>query len=858
MKKVMLINVLQPEECRIAILENGILEELYVERNTHESYVGNIYKGKIVNIEPSIQAAFVDFGIGRNGFLHVSDVEPTYYKHLDGYKDENEEDEREDRRPRRDRSSNDRSSNDRSSNDRSPNDRSPNDRSPNGGGSNRGPRSRPFENGNIPDVENLPPEQNHPIANVPEFSSEIFEEQDDLAFENKGDFLEHDSDSSISSNSDDSVTFGAGLDDDAPEDDFGPDDNDTPPVMPSANRITSDGDEESNGPDETESDDLLFSRPARSNPPAHESSRDNSDSFNEPVFDQAQQSFPSNDNFDDDVQDSTQDSDQTFDSNDNSEQDDENLDEDGQDSAQGRDNRGQPDSRGPQRDSRGGDNRNRGGRGGNQRRPSGGGGYSSGSREGARDQGRSSGKPMRGNNSRGGRLLGKPKPMIQEIFKKGQEVLVQVIKDGIGNKGPTLSTYISIAGRYLVLMPGLNRVGVSRKIIDEDQRRRLKDIFVDLKPPKGVGFIIRTAGIDRNKTELQRDLAYLARLWQVVAKRIVKVKGPAGIYEESDMVTRTIRDTFTSDIDEIVVDEKTAFEHAQEFLQFVMPRFANRVKFHDNKRPLFHHYAIEEEIAKIQMKKIPLPMGGSIVIEQTEALVAIDVNSGNFRSESNAEDTAFRMNMQAAREITRQLRLRDLGGVIVNDFIDMRDEKHRRAVENAMRDNVMRDRAKTKILRISPFGIIEMTRQRIRPSLKRSVYHDCPYCKGMAQVKTSESMGIEVMRLVQLAAFKEAVATVRVRVASETADYLLNNKRKELGKLEDEARVGISVRGEMGVPPELLEVFCVDANGNELKIHPLPEPPQVRRGGGRFSPSNSDRGPQGEAPFRRGRTSRDR
>ena len=838
MKKVMLINVLQPEECRIAILENGILEELYVERNTHESFVGNIYKGKIVNIEPSIQAAFVDFGIGRNGFLHVSDVEPTYYRHLDGFKEDEEDEEREDRRPRRGNS--------------------------NGGGQGRGPRSRPsegrpFEKSSIPDVENLPPEEVLPIANLPEFGSEIFEEQDDTAFDNSSDFLDHDSDSSINSNSDDSVTFGAGLSDDEPvEDDFGPDDNDVPPVMPSANRITSDGDADSDGPDETESDDLLFSRPAKSNPPARQSSSDNSDALDEPVFQQNQQSFPSNDNFDDDVEDSAEDSDETFDSNENVEQDDESLDqEDGQDSNQARDTRGQRDTRGPHRDQRGGDNRNRGGRGGNQRRPSGGGGYSSGSREGARDQGRSSGKPMRGN-TRGGRLLGKPKPMIQEIFKKGQEVLVQVIKDGIGNKGPTLSTYISIAGRYLVLMPGLNRVGVSRKITDEDQRRRLKDIFVDLKPPKGVGFIIRTAGIDRNKTELQRDLAYLARLWQVVAKRIVKVKGPAGIYEESDMVTRTIRDTFTSDIDEIVVDEKTAFEHAQEFLQFVMPRFADRVKFHDNKRPLFHHYAIEDEIAKIQMKKIPLPMGGSIVIEQTEALVAIDVNSGNFRSESNAEDTAFRMNMQAAREITRQLRLRDLGGVIVNDFIDMRDEKHRRAVENAMRDNVMRDRAKTKILRISPFGIIEMTRQRIRPSLKRSVYHDCPYCKGMAQVKTSESMGIEVMRLVQLAAYKEAVATVRVRVAAETADYLLNNKRKELGRLEDEARVGISVRGEIGVPPELLEVFCVDANGNELKIHPLPEPPPQRRGGGRFIPSGADRGPQGEAPFRRGRGGRDR
>lgn len=828
MKKVMLINVLQPEECRIAILENGILEELYVERNTHESYVGNIYKGKIVNIEPSIQAAFVDFGIGRNGFLHVSDVEPTYYRHLPGFKDDYDDEDREDHRPRRGNS--------------------------NGGDSGRGAKGRQFEKGNIPDVENLPPEEQMPVANVPEFSGDMLEEQDDLTFENTSDFVDHDSDSSINSNSDDSVTFGAGLSDDEISDDDFSDDNDEPPVMPSANRITSEGDETSDRPDETENDDLLFSRPAKPNvtPPAvPDEKTEYPITFSEPVFN-AEPSFVSSHDLNQEVEanDVADQSEQMLGSEENSQRGDESSDDETDDFNHGRSSRGGRESRGS-REPRG-DNRSRGGRGGNQRRSFG--GSSSGSREGARDQGRNSSKPMRGN-SRGGRLLGKPKPTIQEIFKKGQEVLVQVIKDGIGNKGPTLSTYISIAGRYLVLMPGLNRVGVSRKIIDEDQRRRLKDIFVDLKPPKGVGFIIRTAGIDRNKTELQRDLAYLARLWQVVAKRIMKVKGPAGIYEESDMVTRTIRDTFTSDIDEIIVDEKNAFEHAQEFLQFVMPRFANRVKFHDSKRPLFHHYAIEDEIAKIQMKKIPLPMGGSIVIEQTEALVAIDVNSGSFRSETNAEDTAFRMNMQAAREITRQLRLRDLGGVIVNDFIDMRDEKHRRAVENAMRENVMRDRAKTKILRISPFGIIEMTRQRIRPSLKRSVYHDCPYCKGMAQVKTSESMGIEVMRLVQLAAFKEAVVTVRVRVAAETADYLLNHKRKELGRLEEEAKVGVSVRGEIGVPPELLEVFCVDANGNELKIHPLPEAPPQRRGG-RY-PSNQDRGSQGDSS-RRGRGGRDR
>jgi len=349
-----------------------------------------------------------------------------------------------------------------------------------------------------------------------------------------------------------------------------------------------------------------------------------------------------------------------------------------------------------------------------------------------------------------------------------------------------------------------------------------------LKPPKGVGFIIRTAGIDRSKAELQRDLVYLCRLWQVVAKRIKKVKSPAEIYQESDMITRTIRDTFTNDIDEIVVDEKSAFEHAQEFLQFVMPKFADRIRYHEGKSPLFHHFRIEDEIAKIQMKKVPLPMGGSIVIEQTEALVAIDVNSGNYRAEGNAEETAFQINLQAAREIGRQLRLRDLGGVIVNDFIDMREEKHRRAVEKAMRDAVRRDRARTKVLRISPFGIIEMTRQRIRPSLKRSVYHDCPYCKGMAQVKTSESMSIEVMRLVQLAAFSGNASLVRVRVASDTADYLLNNKRREIGRIEEDSGTSVSVKGELGVPPELLEIVIVDSQGNEKKVIPSAEAPPKR------------------------------
>src|SRR5947209_7209287 len=309
-----------------------------------------------------------------------------------------------------------------------------------------------------------------------------------------------------------------------------------------------------------------------------------------------------------------------------------------------------------------------------------------------------------------------------------------------------------------------------------------------------------------------------------MVRRIKKLKAPAEIYQESDMITRTIRDNFTADIDAVWIDDPAAYERAKEFCEIVMPRYASRLKPYDGKEPLFYKYGIEDEIHKIQQRKVPLPFGGSIVIEQTEALVAIDVNSGNFRADrQDAEETAYQMNLQAAKEIARQLRLRDLGGVIVNDFIDMRDEKHRRAVETAMRAAVERDRARTKILKISAFGLIEMTRQRIRPSLKRSVYQDCPYCHGMAQVKTCESMSIEVMRMLQLAAHRESVARVEVRVADDVANYLLNKKRHEISRLEEEGGIQVDIKGRAGAPPELLEFMCLDHNSNEVKLLP-PEP----------------------------------
>ena len=525
MKKEMLVNVLQPEESRIAIVENGVLEELYVERNSQESHVGNIYKGVVVNIESSIQAAFVDFGVGRNGFLHISDVESHYFKHI--------------------------------------------------------------------------------------------------------------------------------------------------------------------------------SRPSRG----------------------------------------------------------------------------------------GGDDDDRGGRRGGGRRP----------------------RP-------GSERSVANKPSIQDVFKRGSEVLVQVIKDGIGNKGPTLSTYISIPGRYLVLMPALGRVGVSRKIQDDEARRRLRVIMQEIQPPPGLGFIVRTAGIDRSKAELQRDLNYLLRLWKVIAKRVEKHRGPIDIYEESDMMTRTIRDVYDNEIDSVWIDEPEAYKRAVEFVKNVLPKQVSRIKYYDEKDPIFHHYGIEKEIEKIQSRYVPLERGGSLVIDQTEALVAIDVNSGTFRVDNDAEETAYQMNLKAAEAIARQLRLRDLGGVIVNDFIDMKDERHRRGVETAFRNALKRDRARIKILRISPFGLIEMTRQRIRPSLRRSIYEDCPCCRGTGIVKTAESVSIEVMRKLQSAASYAGVSRIQAQVHQRVGNYLANKKRKTIMDLEESSKCTINFESKNDVGLEHLVIECYDKESSPKKI----------------------------------------
>ena len=519
----MLVNVLQPEETRIAIVEDGRLEELYLERSSGDNLVGNIYKAKVVNVEPSIQACFVDFGEGRNGFLHVSDVEYQYFKHL-----------------------------------------------------------RP---------------------------------------------------------------------DGDPADDF-----DGPP-----------------------------------------------------------------------------------------------------------------------------------GRGGKSDRKAAG------------------------------------KPPIQDILKRGSEVLVQVIKEGLGNKGPTLSTHISVPGRYLVLMPNLGRVGVSRKIEDDGERRELRRMLRDMHPPKGVGFIVRTAALGRSQSDLKADLTYLTKLWQSIAEKVADSAGVCTVHQETDIMIRTIRDTFDDSIDAVHIDSDGPYGRAKDFMESMMPKMASRLHLHDDTAPLFQKFGIEDEIANIQQRQVPLKGGGSIVIDQTEALVAIDVNSGSARGTRDAEESAYKVNLAAAAEIARQLRLRDLGGVIVNDFIDMRAERHRKGLLRAFEQHLDRDRARTKVSRPSQFGLVEMTRQRIRPSLGRALFNDCPCCSGTGQVKTPESMSIEVMRVLMAAAGVKGVAELTVSVHEAVADDLNNRKRREVMHLEEDRGVRIAISAKADTHPEFLALHAVDDNGRAVKnLPPLP------------------------------------
>jgi len=343
-------------------------------------------------------------------------------------------------------------------------------------------------------------------------------------------------------------------------------------------------------------------------------------------------------------------------------------------------------------------------------------------------------------------------------------------------------------------------------------------IFEESRPPKGVGFIIRTAAQLSGKRDIQNDLRYLRRLWKAIEKRTAGAKSPAELYQESDLVIRTMRDVFNSDISRIVCDSEGMVRRIRDFLSIAAPRLKKRVSYYDGKEPLFHKYNIEQEIAKVHSRSVSLKAGGSIVIEQTEALVAIDVNSGRFRKHHDAEQTAFKTNLEASKEIARQLRLRDLGGLIICDFIDMRSAKHRREVEKAFRSATKTDRARSKILHISSFGVVEMTRQRMRPSLQSSTYLACPSCGGSGYVKSHESCAIELIRLLNLAASKEQIKKVELSASPVVADYLQNDKRAAVVHIEQTNGKRIIIHSRADYAGEKYEITCYNDRGSTVKL----------------------------------------
>ena len=649
--KRMLINALDPEESRIAVVEDGVLQELHVELASREAYLGNIYKGKVVNIEPSIGAAFVSFGGRMNGFLHVSDVLPAYGR--------------------------------------------------------------------------------------PDFTLE--------------DVIEGRARVSA---------------DDGPE---------------SVQAALADDDEEG---DEGAAAPAAGGAPAEAADaePAHE--------------DQVQQVHE--DEHHGDSREGSHDAEHP------GEDHDEPIAMAAEPEGESAEGHGEP-----------GDDGDDQGETAQSEAPADGG-------EAAATEVRPVQRRRdRGRRDRGRGDRGKPRTRatIDQLLKRGQEVVVQVTKEGIGTKGPTLTTYISLPGRCLVLMPSLPKCGVSRKIEDSKERRRLKRIVRELDETGhgGIGFIVRTAGINKSLQDLERDRDYLKKIWELVAQRLKVTRAPALLYQESDLVLKAMRDLFTPDIADVVGDSRDVYLRIKDFAEKLMPHMADRIKLHELATPLFHSFGIEKEVEALFQPKIDLPNGASIVIDQTEALVAIDVNSGKFKPGTELDETAYRTNLDAIPEIVRQLRLRDLGGLIIIDFIDMSQERHRRGVEKRLIEALRGDRARIKVGRISPFGMLEITRQRVGPGLW-TVFTQCPHCKGSGWARTVQSKSLAVLREVRALLNLKGYSSLQVFTAPAVNDYLTNYKRRQVMDQEDATGKTVFFRPEQSYPVDVVHYRFLTGDGQEAKV----------------------------------------
>lgn len=396
---------------------------------------------------------------------------------------------------------------------------------------------------------------------------------------------------------------------------------------------------------------------------------------------------------------------------------------------------------------------------------------------------------------------------IQEVIKRNQVVLIQVVKEERGSKGASLTTYLAIAGRYCVFMPNTEKGGgVSRRISSFSERRRIRTIVKSLEVPKGSSIIVRTAGMERNEEEIKNDYNYINNLWTNIKKQTLESTAPALIYEESDIVKRSIRDLFKGDVEEVIIQGKEAYNSAANFVQLTSPAQLNSIKHHTGNVPLFQKFKVEERLDELYEREVKLSSGGSIVISPTEALVSIDVNSGRATKERNVEDTAYKTNIEAAREIARQLRLRDLAGLIVIDFIDMREMRNRKNVERELKDALRSDRARIQIGRISTFGLLEMSRQRIHSSIVESTSICCPMCNGTGAVRSTESMGLKTIRAIEAESGRKSVAELAIKVSPAIFREINEKRKRDIQNVETNDNVKIKLEEDVTLLPNQFEI----------------------------------------------------
>jgi ribonuclease E len=680
----MLIDASHPEETRVVVLKGNRIEEFDFESASRRQLKGNIYLAKVTRVEPSLQAAFIEYGGNRHGFLAFSEIHPDYYQipladrmaliqaEEEDHARANEEDEEEHgNNQRRERGGRDR--------DR--------DR---GRDRNRGRRSQAEGAGNGEEAEASSSAAEEGYAQEPD------------------DHIE-DADYTVEDMAGEGVEAASGDDAGATDDDEGnepPDDGSTPRAEPMA--ITH--------------DDPSISEPVE----ASEEPEDHAETAEREAELEAEAIAP----------------------------------------APAAD-RGMPGELGNGVEEVGED-------------PETARVESIGAEDALEEV------PQRR------RKVQRRQYKIQEVIKRRQVILVQVVKEERGNKGAALTTYLSLAGRYCVLMPNTARGGgISRKITDSGDRRRLKEVAKEIEVPQGMGLIVRTAGAQRTKTEIKRDYDYLLRLWESVRDLTLKSQAPALVYEEGSLVKRAIRDLYTKDVDEVIVEGDEAYREVKDFMKMLMPSHAKNVKPYKDTRPLFSRYQAESQLDGLYSPTVTLPSGGYMVINQTEALVSVDINSGKSTREHNIEDTALRTNLEAADEIARQLRLRDLAGLVVIDFIDMEEKRNNRNVERRLKDALKNDRARIQVGHISHFGLLEMSRQRLRPGLLEGSSRTCPHCEGRGIVRSVSSCGLSVLRAIEEHLIARKPENLTVKCTREIAFYILNEKRDNL--LSIETTYGISV-----------------------------------------------------------------